>query len=60
MFYDEDAQMEEDYIRYLEMREQEDWERAIEDEAYNNYILPEYFKALEEEEGCFFTNPLDI
>ena len=40
MFYDEDAQFEEDYICYLEMLEQEDWEHSIEDDAYNHYILP--------------------
>ena len=33
MFYYEDAQLEEDYARDLEMQEQEDWERSIEDDA---------------------------
>lgn len=52
MFYDEDTQMEEDYISYLEMQEQEEWEHNIEDEAYNHYILPELYEALEEESRC--------
>ena len=52
MFYYEDAQFEEDYICYLEMLEQEDWERSIEDDAYNHYILPELSEALEEESRC--------
>ena len=52
MFYYEDAQLEEDYARYLEMQEQEDWEHSIEDDAYNNYILPELYEALEEESRC--------
>ena len=52
MFYYEDAQLEEDYARYLEMQEHEDWERSIEDDAYNHYILPELYEALEEESRC--------
>lgn len=52
MFYFEDDQLEEDYARYLEMQEQEDWEHSIEDDAYNHYILPELYEALEEESRC--------
>ena len=52
MFYDEDYQLEADYANYLEERAREEWERDIEDEAYNHYILPELSEALEEESRC--------
>lgn len=64
MFYDEDAQMEADYANYLEEQAREEWERdieeryledgerAIEDEAYNHFILPDLSEALEEEARC--------
>lgn len=34
---------------YLQELEYKDWERDIEDEAYNNVIFPEWAEALEQE-----------
>lgn len=52
MFYDEDAQMEADYANYLEEQAREEWERDIEDEVYNHFILPDLSESLEEEARC--------
>ena len=64
MFYDEDCQLEADYANYLEEQAREKWERDIEeryledgerdieDDAYNHFILPELYEALEEEARC--------
>lgn len=48
MNQDEDAQMEADYEAYLAEREYVEWERQVEDEVYNNHIIPEYFRDLDE------------
>ena len=58
MFYDEDYQLEADYNDYLDMRAQEEAEHDIENEAYNYHILPDFFKALDEEEKARFSNQI--
>lgn len=42
-------EMEADYEAYVAELEQEAWERQIEDEAYNQVIIPQYVKDLDEE-----------
>ena len=42
-------EMEADYEAYLAEQEQEAWERQVEDDAYNQVIIPQYVKDLEEE-----------
>lgn len=49
MIADEDAQMEADYEAYLAECEYAEWERQVEDEAYNTIIIPEYMASLDEE-----------
>ncbi len=56
MFYDEDYQLEADYNDYLDMCAWEEMKHDIEDDAYNHYILPDFFKALDEEEKARFNN----
>ena len=49
MIADEDAQMEADYEAYLAECEYAEWERQVEDEAYNAIIIPEYMAGLDAE-----------
>lgn len=49
MIADEDAQMEADYEAYLAECEYAEWERQVEDEAYNTIIIPEYMAGLDAE-----------
>ena len=43
MIADEGAQLEADYEAYLAEQEYAEWERQVEDEAYNTIICPTYF-----------------
>ena len=44
---EEDATMEA-YAEYLAEQARKDWEREVEDEAYNMEIIPQYAEALAE------------
>lgn len=57
-YYNEDDELEREYEEYMERMYLEDMERAAEDWAYDNVILPEYFDALEVEKNHRY--PLDF